>query len=153
MRHRNSLPYYVCVIQPKEKIPNTGFSKKILLFCTLEEINERLKKVWKTLQERNLDQDELFAKGNTIRTIMEYALKHFCVISGIKLNIEQKYSYIDLSDLKKEIKNVGIEIPQNLINIANELSHDSGRKYNLEDIKTFWQQVKILIKEIQGAIS
>lgn len=147
----NNLPYYVCVIQPKERIPSTGFSKRLLLLYTLKEINERLQKVWNALQQGNLDRDELFSKGNTIRNIMEYALKHFCVIFNIPMDIEQKYGHIDLGDLKKKIKEE-IEIPQSLINTANELSHDSGKKYSLDDIKSFYEKVKDLIEEIQKYI-
>lgn len=147
----NNLPYYVCVIQPKERIPSTVFSKRLLLLYTLKEINERLQKVGDALQQGNLDRDELFSKGNTIRNIMEYALKHFCVIFNIPMNIEQKYGYIDLGELKKKIKEE-IEIPQSLINTANELSHDSGKKYSLDDIKSFYGRVKILIDEIQKYI-
>ena len=79
----------MCVIQPKERIPSTGFSKRLLLLYTLKEINERLQKVWNALQQGNLDRDELFSKGNTIRNIMEYALKHFCVIFNIPMDFEQ----------------------------------------------------------------
>ena len=147
----NNLPYYVCVIQPKERIPSTGFSKRLLLLYTLKEINERLQKVWNALQQGNLDRDELFSKGNTIRNIMEYALKHFCVIFNIPMDIEQKYGHIDLGDLKKKIKEE-IEIPQSLINTANELSHDSGKKYSFDDIKSFYEKVKDLIEEIQKYI-
>lgn len=147
----NNLPYYVCVIQPKERIPSTSFSKRLLLLCTLKEINERLQKVWKALQLGNLDRDELFSKGNTIRNIMEYALKHFCVIFDISMDIEQKYGHIELGELKKKIR-AEIEIPQSLINTANELSHDSGKKYSLDDIKDFFKEVKTLIDEIQSYI-
>lgn len=149
----NNLPYYVCVVQPKERIPSTFFSKKLLLLCTLKEINERLKKVWNALQVENLDRDELFSKGNTIRNIMEYTLKHFCVIYDIPMNIEQKYGYIELGELKNKVKDeIHIEIPQRLINTANELSHDSGKKYSLDDIKDFFKEVKTLIDEIQSYI-
>lgn len=147
----NNLPYYVCVIQPKERIPSTSFSKRLLLLCTLKEINERLQKVWKALQLGDLDRDELFSKGNTIRNIMEYALKHFCVIFDISMDIEQKYGHIELGELKKKIR-AEIEIPQSLINTANELSHDSGKKYSLDDIKDFFKEVKTLIDEIQSYI-
>lgn len=147
----NNLPYYVCVIQPKERIPSTSFSKRLLLLCTLKEINERLQKVWKALQLGDLDRDELFSKGNTIRNIMEYALKHFCVIFDISMDIEQKYGHIELGELKKKIR-AEIEIPQSLINTANELSHDSGKKYSLDDIKEFFKEVKTLIDEIQSYI-
>lgn len=149
----NNLPYYVCVIQSKEKIPSTSFSKNLLLTFTIEEINSRLKKVWNALASGELDRDELFAKGNIIRNIMEYTLKHFCVVFDIRLEIEKKYGHIDLGDLRKEIKKaVNIEITQGLINKANELSHDSGKKYTLEDIKDFYKDVFKLIKEIQQRI-
>lgn len=149
----NNLPYYVCVIQPKERIPSTGFSKRLLLLCTLKEINERLQKVWKALQLGDLDRDELFSKGNTIRNIMEFALKHFCVMFNIPIDIEQKYGYIELGDMRKKIKaEVDIEITQGLIITANELSHDSGKKYSLEDIKLFYADVKELIDGLQNYI-
>lgn len=149
----NNLPYYVCVIQPKERIPDTVFSKKLLLIHTLQEINTRLDRVWRALQQVDLDRDELFAKGNTIRNIMEYALKYFCVIFDIPIDIEQKYGHIELGDLRKKIKaEVDFEITQGLIIKANELSHDSGKKYSLEDIKAFYADVKNLMKEIQSHI-
>lgn len=149
----NNLPYYVCVIQPKERIPDTVFSKKLLLVYTLQEINSRLDRVWRALQQVDLDRDELFAKGNTIRNIMEYALKHFCVIFNISIDIEQKYGHIELGDLRRKIKEeIDIEITQGLIIKANELSHDSGKKYSLEDIRVFFADVKNLLEEIQKHI-
>lgn len=149
----NNLPYYVCLIQPKEGIPDTFASKRILLIYTLREINKRLVKVGKTLENPIEDIDELFSKGNIIRNIMEYALKHFCVVMGIKLDIEQKYGHIDLGDLKKKIKKeTDIDIPQSLINRANELSHDSGKKFIIEDLRTFHAEVSNVIEQIQGAI-
>lgn len=149
----NNLPYYVCVIQPKERIPDTVFSKKLLLVHTLQEINSRLDRVWRALQQVDLDRDELFAKGNTIRNIMEYALKHFCVIFNISIDIEQKYGHIELGDLRRKIKEeIDIEITQGLIIKANELSHDSGKKYSLEDIRVFFADVKNLLEEIQKHI-
>lgn len=79
------------------------------------------------MDEEKLDIDEIFSKGNTIRNIMECALKHFCVIMNIPLEIEKKYGYIDLGELKKKLKNQDINLSQGLINKANELSHDSGK--------------------------
>ena len=149
----NNLPYYVCVVQPKERIPNTMFSKQLLLINTIKEINNRLEKVYKSLLVDELDRDELFAKGNTIRNIMEYALKHYCVIFKIKLEIEKKYGYIELGDLRKKIKSEReIEITQGLINTANELSHDSGKKYKREDIVDFYKEVRELLNELQQSM-
>lgn len=58
--------------------------------------------MWKALQLGDLDRDELFSKGNTIRNIMEFALKHFCVMFNIPIDIEQKYGYIELGDMRKK---------------------------------------------------
>lgn len=116
----NNLPYYVCLVQPKEGILSTYISKRILLFCTMDEINERLEKVWEYLQNSHLDRDDLFAQGNTIRNIMEYAFKYFCVITDLPINIQQRYGHIMLKDLKKELTKIEIEIPQGLIITANK---------------------------------
>ena len=148
----NNLPYYVCLVQPKEGILSTYISKRILLFCTMDEINERLEKVWEYLQNSHLDRDDLFAQGNTIRNIMEYAFKYFCVITDLPINIQQRYGHIMLKDLKKELTKIEIEIPQGLIITANNLSHDSGKKYSLENIREFCKQVKYLINSIQDKI-
>ena len=45
-----------------------------------------------------------------------------------------------------------IDITQGIIITANELSHDSGKKYSLEDIKLFYADVKKLIDELQNYI-
>ena len=149
----NNLPYYVCLIQPKEGVKSTFESKQILLTYTLEEIDKRLKKVGVALKEDIEDRDEIFSKGNTIRNILEYTLKHFCVIRGIEIDIEQKYGHIELGELRKKIKDIpNINIPQSLINTANELSHDSGKKYNIENVREFYGDVCELVKQIKDAI-
>ncbi len=149
----NNLPYYVCVIQPKEHIPNVDVSKRLLLLHTIDEINKRLENVKSALSKEISDRDELFSKGNIIRNIMEFALKHFCVIMDIPIEIEQKYEFIDLGDLRKKIKKkVNIEIENNLVIRANELSHDSGKKYTIIDIRDFHSDVVELIKKIQTYI-
>lgn len=149
----NNLPYYVCVIQPKENIPNVDISKRLLLLHTINEINNRLEKVKSALRNEIADRDELFSKGNIIRNIMEFALKHFCVIMNIPIEIEQKYGFIELGDLRKKIKDkLNIEIENNLIIKANELSHDSGKKYTIDDIRDFHSKVVELINKIQSYI-
>ena len=114
-------------------------------------------KDWKrfgvALKEDIEDRDEIFSKGNTIRNILEYTLKHFCVIRGIEIDIEQKYGHIELGELRKKIKDIpNINIPQSLINTANELSHDSGKKYNIENVREFYGDVCELVKQIKDAI-
>ena len=45
-----------------------------------------------------------------------------------------------------------INIPQSLVNTANELSHDSGKKYNIENVREFYGDVCELIKQIKDTI-
>lgn len=69
------------------------------------------------------------------------------------MNIEQKYGHIDLGELRKKIKDIpNINIPQSLVNTANELSHDSGKKYNIENVREFYGDVCELIKQIKDTI-
>lgn len=149
----NNLPYYVCLIQPKENVTNTETSKKILLSHTIKEIDQRLNKVKLSLEDSSLDIDGIREKGNTIRTITEYALKHFCVMFNIKIDIEHKYGHIKLGDLKKAVRDSNINIPQSFVNTANELSHDSGKQFSLSDIITFYDNAKALMDEVNKMIT
>ena len=148
----NNLPYYVCVIQPKQNYYDTGFSKELLLHYTLTEINERLKKVEKALTDDTLDEDDIFEKGNTIRRVMEYALKLFCVISDIKIDIEKSYGHIKLSTLSKKIEVSDIQISKIIVRIANEFSHDSGKNYNIEDVRKLLKDVLELVNQLEKKI-
>ena len=38
-----------------------------------------------------------------------------------------------LGDLRKKIGTIGVNISQGLVNMANEVSHDSGKQYNIDD--------------------
>ena len=38
------------------------------------------------------------------------------------------------------------------VNTANELSHDSGKKYNIENVREFYGDVCELIKQIKDTI-
>lgn len=122
----------------------------LLLLQTFLEIHDRLKKVETSLNKDITDRDELWSKGNIIRNIMEYALKRFCVIMNIPIEIEQKYEHIDLGLLRKKINNtLDIEICTDIVVRANELSHDSGKKYTQSDIQSFLSDVMYLIQQLQ----
>ena len=128
-------------------------SKKIMLYETLKEIQLRLISVHeKLLKVAENDYDELFSKGNTIRRILEFALKHYCVWSNIPIEIESKYGHIELGKLKKALKENEIDIPQTTINTANELSHDSGVHFSKDDIISFYKNSFSLVTEISKII-
>ncbi|MCX4257812.1 MAG: hypothetical protein OSJ54_12920 [Oscillospiraceae bacterium] len=154
----SNLPYYTCVIQPKENIQDTYLSKTLLLKSTIYDIKNRLANVLtKLLNTDEYDNDELFSIGNTIRRILEYVIKYYCVINKIdleKLQVEQKYGYIKLSELKRAINDHGkFQISQELINIANELSHDSGAVLTKKDVVSFYYNAIDVIDEISKLIS
>lgn len=148
----NNLPYYSCLIQPKEGNFSTTVSKQILLNETINEIYERMHKVKKSLEILNdYDYDDLFSHGNTIRRILEYALKFMCIYKDIELNIEEKYGHVKLGELRKEINKryESINIKQGLINIANELSHDSGQVFSKEEVIEFYEEVNELLAQVK----
>lgn len=153
-----NLPYYTCVIQPKEKIPSTIISKKILLLATISEVKERLTKI----QERlaiidDYDLDELTDIGNRIRRVLEYTIKYYCVIKNIdlsKLQIDQKYGHITLGELRKAVNDYGeITLSKDLIITANESSHDSGHVFSKEEIESLSHDAIEIINKISTLIS
>jgi len=149
-----NLPYYSCIIQPKEHCtPSSVDAKLIMLRETLKEIKERLENTYsKLIKVPETDTDELFAKGTTIRRIMEFSLKHYCVWKEIPIEIEQKYGHINLGELKKKLKE-SLEISQGIIDTANELSHDSGKVYSKTDVVNFFNSVKLMVENINTEIA
>lgn len=151
----NNLPYFSCLIQPKENNKSTGYSRNLLLIETLKEISNRMERVLNSLSLIDeFDYDELFSSGNKIRRILEYCLKFLCIYKNLNLDIEKKYGFIKLGDLKKEIKANynNLRFDQSLINTANELSHDSGKIFEKEEVIKFWNEVNDLIEEVYDII-
>ena len=50
----NYLPYFSCIIQPKEHSADTGLSRKILLNETLQEINHRMYRIYNKTSKTSL---------------------------------------------------------------------------------------------------
>ncbi|MPQ44502.1 hypothetical protein [Clostridium tarantellae] len=149
----SNLPYYTCLIQPKENCNEAIYSKFILLKETFNNINERMKNVKKLLLSlEESDNDAIIAQGNSIRRIFEYSLKHFCVYKEIDLKIYEKYGHVTLGDLKKVLKENYLDINQSIINTANKLSHDSGITVRRQEVLEFWEKVNIIIENLQKEI-
>lgn len=153
----SDLPYYSCIIQPKQNIPNVLISKGLLLLATIDEVKQRLTRVRRKLDIINEhENDDLFAVGNTIRTILECFLKYYCVIRKLdlaKIDINQKYGYISLSELKKAINRNGeINISQSIIDTANEMSHDSGKKISKEIVSDLCHDVMLLFDDCEEVL-
>lgn len=147
----NNLPFYTNLLQPKERCCSPIYSTKALLAFTHEEIMYRLNEANKKLILcREKDLETLFDIGNRVRRIIEYFLKYFCVYNRIEMNVSQKYSFLSLGDLKKEInKKYGDIINQALINKANEFSHDSGKIFKKEDVEKLINEAKYLIERLK----
>lgn len=150
-----TLPFFTLLIQPKEHDLPTVISHIILVRETLMEIRNRFDRVVASLKLCSEgDTDEIEAKGNTIRKLMEYALKYFCIYKNVPIKeIDQKYKYTYLGDLRKSVAPFGIVISQSLIDEANRYSHDSGHTYHLNEVVSFTSQVDLLLKEIEKNIS
>ena len=145
----NCLPFYTNLIQPKEGCCHPSSSTQILMMFTREEINNRLQETMIKLNsiDEN-DIDSLFDMGNRIRRIIEYFFKYFCAYRNIKLDLMQKYQHINLGVLKKKIKKdyPNIMIKQKIIDMSNELSHDSGVIITKAEIEEFLSEVVELIE-------
>lgn len=155
----SNLPYYSCLIQPKIGSFSTQTSRNILLMNTINEIKERMDKVRKSLESIECyEYDELHAKGNTIRTILEYTLKYLCVYNDVdklgKTEIETGYGKVELSKLRKKIKSIypQIDISQKTILMANSLSHDSGVLHEKESVLGFWDKAMTIIIKVKDIL-
>ncbi|UAW07737.1 hypothetical protein PVJ1_00002 [Psychrobacillus phage PVJ1] len=151
----NNLPYYTCLLQPKEGNLPTSISRKIMLYETLNEVVDRMNKVKDILEDLDeYDYDQLFAQGNSMRRILEYALKFFCLYNEIELKIDVKYGNVMLGDLKKQVNDadLGIEIKQELVTTSNELSHDSGEIFSKDEVIEFWGNVRELLDQVSASI-
>ena len=74
---------------------------------TINEVSDRMNKVRDTIIHSNeYDYDKLFSQGNTIRRILEYILKFFCLYEEIEVKIDGKYGNVKLSELRKAIKSI-----------------------------------------------
>ncbi|UDK97155.1 hypothetical protein EYB33_12970 [Lysinibacillus sphaericus] len=152
----NNLPYYSCLIQSKQGVSISGKSKKIMLFETVNEALQRMKKTYAILETLDkFDYDQIFAQGNTVRRILEYTLKLYCIFKEIELEIDTKYGHVNLGKLKSEINKSQehIIIEQSLINTANELSHDSGEVFSKDEVIEFWNDAKKLLVQIHKEIN
>jgi len=146
----SNLPYYSSLIQPRAHQGSIYFSKKLCFSATIEEILNRLDRINKYIDTYNsdTDPDDISEKGNTIRSIMELALKYCCVLFNSKLEIEDKYGHILLGELRKEVEKFGILISQSFVNTANILSHDSGKNVTLDELIAFRNDANDIIQNI-----
>ncbi|WP_342426709.1 hypothetical protein [Paenibacillus sp. FSL L8-0158] len=125
----HNIPFFSFLLQPKERSLDTGFSKLILMYATLDHVNDRLRKVKVKINRLNeFDFDEIRARGNTIRTILESLIKYYSIYYNYSLP-EDHYGNNVLGKLKKNLKNdplMNLYLQQEMIDLANDFSHDTG---------------------------
>jgi hypothetical protein len=147
----HNLPFYSFLIQPKERDMDVGLSKLILMTSTLEHVEERLEKVKNKLEILDKhDYDEIRASGNTTRTIFESLVKYYSLYFKYSLPAEH-YGNNVLGDLKKHLKEdelMSTYLSQEIINLANNFSHDTGMLYSKEDALKLNNHVKETLKAI-----
>lgn len=133
----HNLPFFSFLLQPKEKARDAGFSQNILMYATLDYVNNRLEKVKsKTNVVDQYDFDEIRASGNIIRTILESLVKYYSIYHGYSLP-EDHYGNNLLGKLKKNLKDDDLMVQylkQEMINLANEFSHDTGKACSKVDL-------------------
>lgn len=144
----HNLPFYSFLIQAKQYNIDCGYSRLFLLTATIEEVDDRLKRIHNKLNEW-LDQDEFCELGNTLRRILEYLLKYYMCYINISLP-SNSYGHNMIGQLSKGLKSEDQKlyelIDSSIIRIANELSHDSGKTVDYNDISTFYTKVSIIFE-------
>lgn len=123
-------PMYSLAIIPKQSGIGSHHSKDILYYHNFRVAIERIKSVVEALDRLSEgDADEISEKVNTVRRIMEFALKVECCSRG--LTLKKTYSQVLLGDLIVAVKHEKKEHIRYLLRrfagIANEFSHDSGK--------------------------
>lgn len=148
----HNMPFFSFLLQPKENERDTGFSQTILMYATLDYVNDRLKKVNSKFNVIDkYDFDEIRASGNTIRTILESLIKYYSIYYGHSLP-EDHYGNNVLGKLKKNLKDDGLinqHLQQEMINLANDFSHDTGKACSKEDLIKLYNYADALLEGIQ----
>ncbi|MFS0727652.1 hypothetical protein [Paenibacillus sp. 1P07SE] len=147
----HNLPFYSFLLQPKEKARGAGFSKIILMYATMDHVNSRLQKVKLKINRINEnDNDEIRARGNTIRTILESLIKYYSIYYSYSLP-EDHYGNNVLGKLKKNLKNdslMSIYLQQDMIDLANDFSHDTGYVRNKKQLLELFNFAEMILAKI-----
>ena len=131
-------PIYSLAIIPKNCGLSSGDSKKILYQFNLNEALGRLSSVISSMDSlAEYDRDSICEKANTVRRILESVLKIECCFR--ELEIKGNYSTLMLGALvaivKKTKDEKSKEILNKMVEMLNELSHDSGKPVELTKAK------------------
>ncbi len=131
-------PIYSLAIIPKQSGIGSHHSKDILYHYNFRVAIGRIESVIKALDGlANSDADEIAEKVNTVRRIMEFALKVECCSRSLAL--KKTYSQVLLGDLIGAVKHEKEEHIRDLLGrfagMANEFSHDSGKPIDIANAK------------------
>ncbi|HDR4509987.1 TPA: hypothetical protein QCQ29_000377 [Bacillus cereus] len=149
----HNLPFYSFLIQPKESSGDTGLSKKLLLFTTLNFAMSRIVKAKKMLNVLDTyDYDEIHSVGNRARVVLESIIKYYCLYFGYSLP-EQHYENNMLGHLKRHLdRNDDSDMKeyfnQDVITLANVFSHDNGNVYRKEEVEELCIKVESIINKV-----
>ena len=139
----HKLPFYSFLLQPKEFNRPTGTSTKLLMLSTLKDIEKRINRASNKMIGVSHN-DELCEIGNTLRRILEYMLKYYMCYKNMNFP-KQSFGHNMLGELTNAVSNtdakIGEIIDADIKIIANELSHDSGKVFNKDDIERFLDRV------------
>ncbi len=141
-------PIYSMIILPKDTAGSTNLSQFTIFYYNYLKCHERLRNIETSLVEKNLNEDELCEKSNTIRRIFELILKIECCYQGegsfnskhSQSHYQFKHEYSDvllgsLISILKDIKSEKEKMTLNsIVRLSNELSHDSGKKVEKEKV-------------------
>lgn len=148
-----NFPFFSFLIQPKQRNMNSSTSRKILMYETINYTIKRVensKSILKFVDD--YDNDEIQSVGNRLRSILESLIKYYCLYFSFSLPKRDSYADNMLGNLRKHLlknkDNIVDYFDQEMINIANDFSHDTGNIYYKKDAINLINKVEILIKEI-----
>lgn len=147
----HNLPFFSFLLQPKQGSWDASFSKIVLMYATLDHVSDRLQKV--KIKIDNLhkhDFDEIRASGNTIRTITESLIKYYSLYYNNSLPADH-YGNNVLGKLKKSLKSddlINSYLTQEMIDLANDFSHDIGSPRSREQLLELRKSVEKLLEKI-----
>jgi hypothetical protein len=154
----HSFASFTALMLPKKSGLLSCDSKSLLYVLNVTELQSRLSRVQRDLQDKARDRDRLCDLGNSARRIFEAALKIEALFREVDL--QKPYSQLLLGDLISMIKPLhGDEVGRVfgvIAELSNKMSHDSGKPVEKVDVDRLADMIlrylEMLSIEIQSDI-
>ena len=147
----SNLPFFCCLLQPKECAVSARFSSQLMYMATQTEIDNQLSAVEKSLTgTADDDSEKLRLQGLIIRKMLEGELMYRCAYKNIRLHYSQKSRYMRLDDLIKALMKAGpYVILNNRLIDMDALLDDTDTSFTKEQLCLFLRDAKETIEQVR----